>query len=90
MFLETVKDDQTYLNKNLMKRLLDLIYSRGLSELELCKKVGISYRSWDYLKRGVKKPSSNLLNEFMKVLGSEVQLLFMGYYITNDELIGLF
>jgi len=66
----------------LRKRLRELVFARGLTELELSKKIGIDINSWDQISRGVRRPSHTLVNELMKILGDEVQLLFIGYYIT--------
>jgi hypothetical protein len=52
-----------------------------LTEQELCKTLGIESKSWDHLIRGVRRPSHELMNELMKILGDEVILLFLSNYM---------
>jgi len=71
-------------NKTLQLRLKELIFSKGLTELELCEMLGINIKTWDYVSRGILRPGHNFINELMKILGDEIQLLFIGCYIHNE------
>lgn len=59
--------------------------SRGLTESSLCKNIGIDQKTWERLKRGIRRPSENLINELMIHLGDEIQLLFKGIYIEDQK-----
>lgn len=76
--------EENYTNWKLKKRLEELMFSSGITEQELCKKLNLPLKSWDHIKRGVRRPSHTLLQEIMNILGDEVQTLFLGYYITDN------
>ena len=60
-----------------------MIFSRGLTELELCSKLNIPYKSWEQIVRGLRRPSHLLVYLLMHILGDEVQGLFYSYYIDD-------
>ncbi|MFA5856066.1 MAG: hypothetical protein WC867_01810 [Candidatus Pacearchaeota archaeon] len=65
-------------------RLRELAFTRGLSEDQLCKKLGIDYKLWKSLTRGLRSPSHSLIIELMAILGDEVQMLFLGAYMEES------
>lgn len=55
-----------------------------MTELILIKKLNISKKSWENIKKGIRRPSHTLVNELAILLGDEIRLLFTGYYITDS------
>ena len=57
--------------------------ARGLTDIAVAELTGLHIKTWMMVKKGILRPGDNLVNILMKVLGDEVPLLFMGYYITE-------
>jgi transcriptional regulator with XRE-family HTH domain len=70
-----------YCNKKLQKRLRELIYSRGFTEVEIAKYLGINIKVWDMLCRGYLKPSNKMMVALGVLLGDEVLNIFLGPYL---------
>ena len=76
--------EDNYVNRKLQKRLGELIYSRGLTEIEVCSYLGIHIKSWEYVRRGIRRPSQEFIARLMELLGDEVLILFLGYYMDDE------
>jgi transcriptional regulator with XRE-family HTH domain len=57
------------------------MFARGLTETELCEKLGLHINVWDKVCKGLRRPSHTLVFELNRILGDEVQVLFLGCYI---------
>lgn len=58
--------------------------ARGMTDLAIAKYTGLNTNTWFMIKKGLLRPGDNLVNLLMKIMGDEIPLLFMGYYITEE------
>jgi len=72
-----------YVDRKLQNRLRVLIWSHGLTELELCSQLGITYPVWEQVRKGIRRPNHLFVYRLMEILGDEVQGLFLGHYIDD-------
>jgi hypothetical protein len=66
------------------KKTRELIWSHGLTEWQLCEIIGLPFDVWVSVRRGIRRPAHNLINELAKILGDEVIFLFLGYYMDDS------
>lgn len=52
------------------------MYEKGLSELELARKVGVSDSGFSRIIRGWKEPSMEIKTKFAEILGCKVSEIF--------------
>ena len=50
----------------------------------MCKLEGINIDTWNFISRGLRRPSNAFIREISKYLGDGIELLFLNHYIDND------